>query len=97
MIDIFDRLLCSLGEDIVYSLYCTLRFSSDKPGRILFRFIFTFFYVILHSVFYFIHIITLNVVINSIGNALLTILISNNFLELKVVCLSDTLNKICFK
>jgi hypothetical protein len=40
-------------------------------------------YVSLHSVLLFIEVVTMNVAINSESNALLTLLISNNFIELK--------------
>ncbi|GBG25391.1 Transmembrane anterior posterior transformation protein 1-like [Hondaea fermentalgiana] len=83
MLDIFDRLMCSFGQDIMDSLFYMTKTSPRAYGRIFFRFILGICYVTAHSLLYFVRLITLNAAINSTSNALMTILISNNFVELK--------------
>jgi len=83
MLDIFDRLMCSFGQDIMDSLFYMTKTSPWAVWRIAFRFILGVVYVTLHSLLYFVRLVTLNAAINSTSNALLTILISNNFVELK--------------
>jgi len=83
MLDIFDRLMCSFGQDIMDSLFYMTKTSPRAYGPIFFRFILGTCYVTLHALLYFVRLITLNAAINSTSNALMTILISNNFVELK--------------
>lgn len=51
--------------------------------RMMFDFLFALIYVILHASLLLTWVVTLNVAINSQNNALLTLLVSNNFTELK--------------
>ncbi|CAK8993781.1 Protein TAPT1 homolog [Durusdinium trenchii] len=83
MLDIFDRLMCSFGQDIMDSLFYMTKTSPRAYGKIFFRFCLGVVYAALHSLLYFVRLITLNAAINSTSNALMTILISNNFVELK--------------
>uniref|UniRef100_A0A7S2RIS4 Uncharacterized protein n=1 Tax=Mucochytrium quahogii TaxID=96639 RepID=A0A7S2RIS4_9STRA len=83
MLDIFDRLMCSLGQDILDSLFYMTKTSPRSYIAIFFRLVLGVVYVSLHSLLYFVRLITLNAAINSTSNALMTILISNNFVELK--------------
>lgn len=83
MLDIFDRLFCTFGQDIVDSLYWAIRYTPRKLGAITSRFVICLLYTIAHSFLYFLRVITLNAAINSESSSLLTILISNNFVELK--------------
>jgi|GEM_PF-3408018 len=83
MLDIFDRLMCSIGQDIVESLWYSSKTSPKAVFHVSLRLILCSIYVTLHSFLYFVRLITLNAAINSQSNALLTILISNNFVELK--------------
>jgi hypothetical protein len=52
-------------------------------ARLAFHFFAAVVYVVLHSLILFVQIVCLNVAINSRNNALFTLLISNNFMELK--------------
>ena len=84
MLEIFDKLLASFGQDAFDSLYWqTRRFDGQETEQLAFSFVIVAFYVILHSSSYFIHIATLTVAINSAEQALITVLILNNFAEIK--------------
>lgn len=117
VLDILDRLCCSLAKDIFDSLiHVSLRNSSsfhsnnnNNNSRRIFKYnnnnndndddimnnrlnpyfgpVMIYFialgYTFFHSFLIFIRIITLNVSINSYNNSLLTLLITNNFVELK--------------
>jgi Eukaryotic membrane protein family len=82
MLEIFDKLLCSFGQDAFDSLYCITRMRPD-PRSILFAFLVTAVYTTLHSGLYFMLIATLTVAINSADQALVTVLVLNNFAEIK--------------
>ena len=82
MLEIFDKLLCSFGQDAFDSLYCITRMRPD-PRSIVFAFIVTAVYTTLHSGLYFMSIATLTVAINSADQALVTVLVLNNFGEIK--------------
>lgn len=125
ILEIFDRLACSLGSDVMDALYRTTRdhlqlpvadddeeeaAEGSVPGhdsgtahnessgsgdgsaapssgvaalRLAFHFCVAVFYVVAHSLILFVQVVCLNVAINSRNNALLTLLVSNNFVELK--------------
>ena len=80
-----DRLLSSIGQDLLDGLYRSTR---DEPRRFL-RLsvlgVLTTCYVFLHSLLKFVQIVSLNVAINSKNQSLTTLLISHNFVELKVL------------
>ena len=91
ILEIFDKLACSLGQDVMDGLYRTTR---DRPtsvsGRtwdawrpLVVHFFIAVVYVVSHAVILFVQIVCLNVAMNSRNNALFTLLISNNFMELK--------------
>jgi hypothetical protein len=82
MMEIFDKLLCSFGQDAFDSLYCITRIRPE-PGKLLFAFLVTAAYVIIHSSLYFFVVATLTVAINSAEQAFLTVLVLNNFAEIK--------------
>ena len=71
MLEIFDKLLCSFGQDAFDSLYCITRMRRD-PRKIFYAFLITAIYTILHSSLYFMLIATLTVAINSADSALVT-------------------------
>lgn len=52
-------------------------------SRVVFDYLFALFYVLLHATLLLTWVVTLNVAINTQNNALLTLLVSNNFVELK--------------
>uniref|UniRef100_A0A1B6M1N2 Uncharacterized protein n=1 Tax=Graphocephala atropunctata TaxID=36148 RepID=A0A1B6M1N2_9HEMI len=86
MLEVGDRLFSALGQDLIDSLFWT---ATEPRGRkrdhigVLPHFVFVVIYVILHSLLVLCQATTLNVAINSSNKALLTIMISNNFVELK--------------
>ncbi|KAF2077870.1 hypothetical protein CYY_000832 [Polysphondylium violaceum] len=93
VLEVLDKLCCSFGQDIFDSLFwmsvsLTLPATnkSEKNSRILAPFTHTLvalLYVGIHSLVLFSQVITLNVAINSYNNALLTLMMSNQFVELK--------------
>jgi hypothetical protein len=84
MIEIFDRLFSSLGQDVLDSLYFTARFHPRRVTRMAMDCAVALVYVVLHALLLFAQVVTINVAINSSNSSLLTLLISNNFAELKV-------------
>ena len=84
LLDIFDKLLTALGQDIFDSLHwATQNRPKDRIWSIFFLSIGASVYAITHSALTFSRMVSLNVAINTKDNALLTLLISNNFIELK--------------
>lgn len=99
ILEILDKLFASLGQDVLDALYRHVRdadYSWPSNGgpaaqrrllttaaQLVLQLTFAVTYVTLHSVVIFVQIVCLNVAINSRNNALLTLLVSNNFVELK--------------
>lgn len=83
MIEIFDRLFSSLGQDVLDSLYYTAKYHPRRVPRMFVAFAVATTYVVLHALLLFAQVVTLNVAVNSSNSSLLTLLISNNFAELK--------------
>merc|ERR1712223_270275 len=89
MIEVGDRLFSALGQDTIDALFWTA--TEPRPnGRrkrehlgVLAHFLLTIVYVILHTLLVLLQATTLNVAINASNKALLTIMMSNNFVELK--------------
>ena len=96
MLEIFDKLLCSFGQDAFDSLYCVTRMKPD-PRSIFFSFLVTAVYTTLHSGLYFMLIATLTVAINSSDQALVTVLVLNNFAEIKSFVFKKFDNKNLFQ
>jgi len=82
IVEVFDRLLCSFGQDAWDSLYWNTTRRPRHP-RMFVSIIVVGVYVTVHSLFLFVHVATLSVAVNSADNALLTLLISGNFAEIK--------------
>ena len=82
IVEVFDRLLCSFGQDAWDSLYWNTTRRPRHP-RLLLSIVVVGVYVTIHSLFLFVHVATLSVAVNSADNALLTLLISGNFAEIK--------------
>jgi hypothetical protein len=82
IVEVFDRLMCSLGQDCLDSMYCN---TTRRPRslRMLISVLVVLVYVGLHTLILFVHVATLNVAMNSADQALLTLLISGNFAEIK--------------
>ncbi|KAI8052197.1 eukaryotic membrane protein family-domain-containing protein [Syncephalis plumigaleata] len=95
MLEIFDKLFCSFGQDILDSFFFKIGDSDDndkKTGASTSRikhlhpishFIIASIYMFIHSMILFYQLVTLNVAINSYHNSLLTMLLSNQFVEIK--------------
>ncbi len=80
MIEVIDKLFASFGGDLFDSIQIQLTNNQQLP---IIQTIIAFIYVTLHSLLYLSQVATLTVVINSADDSLLTILILNNFAELK--------------
>lgn len=94
VLEICDKLCCSLGVDILDALFSKSTLGNspqDVRGaayakrqlRPITLFILATGYMILHTAVLFFQMITLNVAINFYSNALLSLLISNQFVEIK--------------
>lgn len=79
MIEVIDKLLSSFGQDVFDSLHYHL-LNKRIP---VFQVVVATVYAVAHSILYFLQVATLTVVVNSADDALLTVLIVNNFTELK--------------
>lgn len=86
MLEVGDRLFSVFGQDIVDALFWT---ATESKGRkrehlgVIPHLLLAIIYVLLHTVLVLLQATTLNVAINSSNKALLTIMMSNNFIELK--------------
>nr|XP_027223415.1 transmembrane anterior posterior transformation protein 1 homolog isoform X2 [Penaeus vannamei] len=86
MLEIADRLMSAFGQDTLDALFWTATEPRGKKREhfgVLFHLIVATAYVALHSTIVLLQALTLNVAINSDNKGLLTIVISNNFVELK--------------
>ncbi|CAG8483773.1 17054_t:CDS:10 [Acaulospora morrowiae] len=87
VLEILDRLCCSFGGDILDSLFSNSTLGSKNSCSSASRHLrpITFFVMafVSHTIILFYQAITLNVAINSYSNALLTLLLSNQFIEIK--------------
>jgi hypothetical protein len=82
MIEVFDRLLSSLGQDCLESLYWNAT-RRPRSSRLIVAVVVVLVYTIVHSFLLFVHVATLNVAMNSDDQALLSLLIGGNFAEIK--------------
>ncbi|KAK3998257.1 putative eukaryotic membrane protein [Cladorrhinum sp. PSN332] len=88
LLEVGDRLLSALGQDVLECLFSSETLSRNSSGRSKVMLPFGMFlgalvYNVLHSVILFYQVIALNVAVNSYSNALLTLLLSNQFVEIK--------------
>jgi len=88
VLEVSDRLLSAAGQDIFECLFSSETLSRNSSGRSkvllpFFMFLLSLAYNTLHAVSLFYQVTTLNVAVNSYSNALLTLLISNQFVEIK--------------
>lgn len=88
VLEIADRLCCSFGQDLLDSLFSRVTLARRKDGRQPYLrplgfFTLSLFYVFAHTLVLLYQLVTLNVAINSYDNALLTLLLSNQFVEIK--------------
>jgi transmembrane anterior posterior transformation protein 1 len=82
MMEVMDKLMSSFGQDVFDALHLQTRRAPWSP-RLIFYFLLALGYVCLHSVLYFFVVATLTVVINSADEALVTVLVINNFSEIR--------------
>ena len=82
MVEVFDRLMCSLGQDCLDSLYWNMT-RRPKSSRMVVSVVVVLVYAMVHSFLLFVHVATLNVAMNSADQALLSLLIGGNFAEIK--------------
>ncbi|KAK5657935.1 hypothetical protein OQA88_2486 [Cercophora sp. LCS_1] len=89
LLEVSDRLLSALGQDIFECLFSTETLSRNSSGRSkvmlpLGMFLLALVYNTLHSIILFYQVIALNVAVNAYSNnVLLTLLLSNQFVEIK--------------
>lgn len=87
MLDVLERLCTSFGEDIMASLFWTIqsceRLNVSSLTRTLRYFVICSLYVVLHAFVHFWQATTLSVALNSDNSALFSVLMANNFVELK--------------
>ncbi|EPE02140.1 transmembrane anterior posterior transformation 1 [Ophiostoma piceae UAMH 11346] len=88
LVEVGDRLLSALGQDVFECLFSAETLSRTASGRSKLLLPFGMFclglaYNIAHSIVLFYQVITLNVAVNSYSNALLSLLMSNQFVEVK--------------
>lgn len=86
MLEVGDRLLSAFGQDAIDALFWTA--TEPKTSRrqnlgIIPHFFFAFVYMLIHTALIIFQSTCLNVAINSNNKGLLTIMMSNNFVELK--------------
>ncbi|KAK5109984.1 hypothetical protein LTR62_006351 [Meristemomyces frigidus] len=88
VLEVFDRLFSALGQDILECLFSKETLERKENGRSkiirpLWLWLLALVYVVVHSTALFYQVVTLNVAVNSYSNALLTLLMSNQFVEIK--------------
>lgn len=88
VLEVCDRLFSALGQDILECLLSreTLDRNADGRSKVIrpfWMFLLALAYTSIHSTALFYQVITLNVAVNSYSNALLTLLMSNQFVEIK--------------
>jgi len=83
-LEIFDKLCSSFGQDILEALYASASsHARGWRGEMALDLLVAYGYLTAHTLVLFYQAVALSVAINSNSNVLLTLLISNNFTELK--------------
>jgi hypothetical protein len=88
VLEVSDRLLAAIGQDVLECLFSREALERRPDGRSkVFRpfglFLLALAYTVLHATALFYQVMTLNVAVNSYSNALITLLLSNQFVEIK--------------
>ncbi|XP_030047074.1 transmembrane anterior posterior transformation protein 1 homolog isoform X2 [Microcaecilia unicolor] len=86
MLEVADRLFSSFGQDILDALYWTATEPKERKTAhigVIPHFFMAVLYVFLHAILILVQATTLNVAFNSHNKSLLTIMMSNNFVEIK--------------
>jgi Eukaryotic membrane protein family len=88
ILEVCDRLFSAIGQDVLECLFSreALERKPDGHSKILrpfWLFMLALAYTVIHSTALFYQVITLNVAVNAYSNALITLLLSNQFVEIK--------------
>ncbi|KAG7257982.1 hypothetical protein CRUP_014475 [Coryphaenoides rupestris] len=86
MLQVGDRLFSSFGQDILDALYWTATEPKERKRDglgVLAHFLMAVCFTFLHALLIMVQALAINVAFNSHNKSLLTIMLSNNFLELK--------------
>ncbi|KAL3479975.1 eukaryotic membrane protein family-domain-containing protein [Aspergillus californicus] len=88
VLEVSDRLFAAIGQDVLECLFSREALERRPDGRSkVFRpfglFLLSLAYTVIHSTALFYQVMTLNVAVNSYSNALITLLLSNQFVEIK--------------
>ncbi|PYH45035.1 DUF747-domain-containing protein [Aspergillus saccharolyticus JOP 1030-1] len=88
VLEVSDRLFGAIGQDVLECLFSREALERRPDGRSkIFRpfglFLLALAYTVIHSTALFYQVMTLNVAVNSYSNALITLLLSNQFVEIK--------------
>ncbi|CAG8113788.1 unnamed protein product [Penicillium salamii] len=88
VLEVSDRLLAAIGQDVLECLFSQEALERRPDGRSkIIRPFWLFFlalaYTVSHATSLFYQVMTLNVAVNSYSNALITLLLSNQFVEIK--------------
>ncbi|PWY78347.1 cytomegalovirus gH-receptor family protein [Aspergillus heteromorphus CBS 117.55] len=88
VLEVSDRLFAAIGQDVLECLFSREALERRPDGRSkVFRpfglFLLALGYTVIHSTALFYQVMTLNVAVNSYSNALITLLLSNQFVEIK--------------
>ncbi|KAL2870446.1 TAPT1 family protein [Aspergillus lucknowensis] len=88
VLEVSDRLFAAVGQDVLECLFSREALERRPDGRSkIFRpfglFLLALAYTVIHSTALFYQVMTLNVAVNSYSNALITLLLSNQFVEIK--------------
>ncbi|KAF2193357.1 DUF747-domain-containing protein [Zopfia rhizophila CBS 207.26] len=88
VLEVCDRLFSAIGQDVLECLFSreTLDRNPDGRSKVIrpfWMFVLALVYNVTHATALFYQVITLNVAVNSYSNALLTLLMSNQFVEIK--------------
>ncbi|KAL4932842.1 eukaryotic membrane protein family-domain-containing protein [Aspergillus undulatus] len=88
VLEVSDRLFAAIGQDVLECLFSREALERRPDGRSkIFRpfglFLLALAYTAIHSTALFYQVMTLNVAVNSYSNALITLLLSNQFVEIK--------------
>lgn len=88
LLEVCDRLLSAIGQDVLECLFSreALERKPDGHSKILrpaWLFLLALAYCVTHATALFFQVVALNVAVNSYSNALVTLLMSNQFVEIK--------------
>ncbi|KAF2151904.1 DUF747-domain-containing protein, partial [Myriangium duriaei CBS 260.36] len=88
VLEVCDRLFSALGQDVLECLFSKETLERKPNGRSkvirpIWMFALALIYNVIHAMLLFYQMVTLNVAVNSYSNALLTLLMSNQFVEIK--------------